>query len=133
TVVPETEYTNPVVPVQLDSSTTPIAVERMRATLPRDCDNQPVVQLRWTTRRISSGVNGPSFAVDSVRVFSTNVGLDGLGSMLTLRWLGQDADGGHLVDAGNTIVSGWEVLDATGRSIGASGAGHRSAGGRVRI
>ncbi len=34
-----------------------------------------------------------------------------------IRWLGQDADGGHLVRVSGINVVGWEVFDSAGRSV----------------
>jgi len=133
TTITESEYQNPDLPLETGPVTTPIGVEARRTTLPADCNDQPVVQLRWTKRRVAGGVSGPSFAVDNVRVTYSTVGINTVRHRGSLRWLGQDAGGGHVLDAGGALVLGWEVLDATGRVIGVSGAGHRSAGERVRI
>ena len=37
-------------------------------TLPADCNNQPVVQIRWVYREVSGGGNRPGFSVDNVQV-----------------------------------------------------------------
>jgi len=42
--------------------------------------------------------------------------LDGIGS---IRWLGQEADGNHVVQVTGMTVKGWELYDMAGRSISA--------------
>lgn len=42
----------------------------IKVTLPSDCDNQPVVQLRWIARQLSGSGSRPSFAIDNIDVNS---------------------------------------------------------------
>ncbi|HEX8018198.1 MAG TPA: choice-of-anchor J domain-containing protein, partial [Flavobacterium sp.] len=42
----------------------------IKVTLPSDCDNQPVVQLRWIARQLSGSGSRPSFAIDNIDINS---------------------------------------------------------------
>lgn len=42
--------------------------QTITVTLPADCNNQPVVQIRWVYREVSGGGNRPGFSVDNVQV-----------------------------------------------------------------
>ncbi|ABQ03112.1 T9SS-dependent choice-of-anchor J family protein [Flavobacterium johnsoniae] len=39
-----------------------------KITLPAECDNQPVVQIRWASRQVSGGGGRPSFAIDNLDI-----------------------------------------------------------------
>jgi len=50
------------------------------------------------------------------------VGIDGHDARSTwFRWLGQEANGTHVVRTDGATLLGWEALDATGRTVGVSG------------
>jgi len=46
--------------------TTPQNLVNIAVTLPPDCNNQPLVQLRWVNRQISGSGSRPGFAVDNI-------------------------------------------------------------------
>ncbi len=46
--------------------TTPQNEQTIKVTLPTECNNQPVVQIRWISRQVSGGGSRPSFAIDNV-------------------------------------------------------------------
>ncbi len=48
--------------------TTPQNPALRQVLLPAECENKPVVQLRWVNRQISGGGSRPGFAIDSVVV-----------------------------------------------------------------
>lgn len=41
-----------------------------KITLPAECDNQPVVQIRWASRQVSGSGGRPSFAIDNIDIRS---------------------------------------------------------------
>lgn len=51
--------------------TTPLDTQRINVTLPAECDNQAIVQIRWIARQYS-GTTGsrPSFAIDNINIGS---------------------------------------------------------------
>ncbi|MXO06237.1 T9SS-dependent choice-of-anchor J family protein [Flavobacterium sp. HBTb2-11-1] len=40
----------------------------IKVTLPAECDNQPVVQIRWISRQLSGSGSRPSFAIDNIEI-----------------------------------------------------------------
>lgn len=71
-----TAYSNNSVTPQTGAVTTPLdnQMTRISVTLPSDCDNQPVVQIRWIAR-LASGTLGArqSFAIDNIEILSDKV------------------------------------------------------------
>ncbi|KIQ14063.1 endonuclease [Flavobacterium sp. MEB061] len=45
---------------------------KRKITLPAQCNNQPVVQIRWVSKQVSGGGGRPSFAIDNIDVRSDN-------------------------------------------------------------
>jgi hypothetical protein len=73
----------------------------------------------------------PSATATVTVVVDPCLGIEDRSTAGSLRWLGQDVDGSHLIEMnGGTIVS-WEARDAAGRSV-AAGKGSVS-GDRLRI
>lgn len=67
--VPSTEYSNSSTIQQTTAVTTPLNSQTTRiiVTLPSDCDNQPVVQIRWIARLVSGSAGSrQSFAIDNI-------------------------------------------------------------------
>ncbi|WP_281232128.1 T9SS-dependent choice-of-anchor J family protein [Flavobacterium gelatinilyticum] len=69
TSLPETAYVNNNVQ-QTGAVTLPQNVQNIKITLPAECNNQPVVQIRWISRQVSGGGSRPSFAIDNIIVGS---------------------------------------------------------------
>nr|WP_294932432.1 T9SS type A sorting domain-containing protein [uncultured Flavobacterium sp.] len=44
--------------------------KKIKLTLPAECDNQPVVQIRWISRQVSGSGSRPSFAIDNIDIRS---------------------------------------------------------------
>ncbi|WP_433833258.1 choice-of-anchor J domain-containing protein [Flavobacterium anhuiense] len=69
--LPSTAYINNSTTPQITAVTTPLdnAVKRIGVTLPSDCDNQAVVQIRWIAR-LASGSSGSrqSYAIDNITI-----------------------------------------------------------------
>ncbi len=57
---------------QTGAVTTPQNLQTKNITLPSECNNQPVVQLRWSSRQISGAGSRPSFAVDNISIFTVS-------------------------------------------------------------
>ncbi|OXG04481.1 putative secreted protein (Por secretion system target) [Flavobacterium araucananum] len=57
---------------QITAITTPQNLKTIKVTLPSDCDNQPLVQIRWISRQVSGGGSRPSFAIDNIDIRSDN-------------------------------------------------------------
>lgn len=55
---------------QITAVTTPKNLKTIKVTLPAECENQPVVQIRWISKQNSGGGSRPSFAIDNVDVRS---------------------------------------------------------------
>ncbi|TCN56619.1 T9SS C-terminal target domain-containing protein [Flavobacterium circumlabens] len=55
---------------QITAVTTPQNLKTIKVTLPAECENQPVVQIRWISKQNSGGGSRPSFAIDNVDVRS---------------------------------------------------------------
>lgn len=66
TNIPGTTYQNNTTNQQ--AGTDPQNPVTITVTLPDSCNNQPVVQLRWTSREVSGGGSRPSFAVDNISI-----------------------------------------------------------------
>ncbi|MBO9150602.1 T9SS-dependent choice-of-anchor J family protein [Chitinophaga sp. GCM10012297] len=69
TTLPSTVYRNNTETQTTSGVTTPQQLVSVEALLPAECENQPVVQLRWVNRQISGAGSRPSFAIDSVAVW----------------------------------------------------------------
>ncbi|SFD13199.1 Por secretion system C-terminal sorting domain-containing protein [Chitinophaga sp. CF118] len=61
-----TEYQNTTTTQTTSGVTTPLDPATKTLVLPSDCNNQPLVQLRWVNRQISGAGSRPSFAVDNI-------------------------------------------------------------------
>jgi hypothetical protein len=66
TNVPGTLYRNDTLNQTGSGVTTPQHLVNIAVTLPPECSNQPLVQLRWVNRQISGAGSRPGFAVDNV-------------------------------------------------------------------
>ncbi len=55
---------------QTTAVTTPQNSRTIKVTLPAECDNQPIVQIRWISRQISGAGSRPSFAIDNIEIKS---------------------------------------------------------------
>ncbi|GAA3737887.1 hypothetical protein GCM10022422_21550 [Flavobacterium ginsengisoli] len=53
---------------QISNTTAPQNPQLRKITLPAECDNQPVVQIRWASRQISGSGGRPSFAIDDLDI-----------------------------------------------------------------
>ncbi|MDD2331188.1 MAG: hypothetical protein PHI68_00905, partial [Candidatus Cloacimonetes bacterium] len=58
------------------TGTTPQNLQNMVISLPPDCDNQEVVQIRWITRQASGGGSRPSFAIDNIDISADPISND---------------------------------------------------------
>lgn len=58
---------------QTTAVTTPQNSKTIKITLPADCDNQPVVQIRWISRQDSGAGSRPSFAIDNFKIGADKV------------------------------------------------------------
>lgn len=67
TSIPETVYSN-TIDQQITAVTTAQNLKTIKITLPADCDNQPVIQIRWISRQDSGAGSRPSFAIDNIKV-----------------------------------------------------------------
>ncbi len=65
----ETAYINNTT-LQVGAVTDPQNVRRIKVTLPAECDNQSVVQIRWISKQNSGAGSRPSFAIDNIDVRS---------------------------------------------------------------
>lgn len=54
--------------MQVNATTTGQNVKNISVTLPDECDNQSVVQLRWIARNVAGSNRCPSFAIDNIDV-----------------------------------------------------------------
>jgi hypothetical protein len=66
TNVSGTEYQNSTTTQTTSGVTTPLDPATKTLVLPVDCNNQPLVQLRWVNRQIGGAGSRPSFAVDNI-------------------------------------------------------------------
>ena len=55
---------------QITAVTTPQNLKTIKVTLPAECENQPVVQIRWISRQVSGAGSRPSFAIDNIDIRS---------------------------------------------------------------
>ncbi|SHG83287.1 T9SS-dependent choice-of-anchor J family protein [Flavobacterium defluvii] len=55
---------------QTTAVTTPQNTKTIKVTLPAECDNQPLVQIRWISRQVSGAGSRPSFAIDNIDIKS---------------------------------------------------------------
>lgn len=55
---------------QITAVTTPQNLKTIKVTLPIECENQPVVQIRWISRQVSGAGSRPSFAIDNIDIRS---------------------------------------------------------------
>ncbi|KAF2342515.1 T9SS-dependent choice-of-anchor J family protein [Flavobacterium tistrianum] len=46
----------------------PLQTEHIRVTLPAECDNKPVIQVRWISRQVSGAGSRPAFAIGKIDV-----------------------------------------------------------------
>ncbi|MBF4492675.1 choice-of-anchor J domain-containing protein [Flavobacterium sp. MR2016-29] len=70
TSIPETAYVNNTTTQTGSGITTPQNPQTIKITLPSNCDNQPVVQIRWISKQNSGGGSRPSFAIDNIKIGS---------------------------------------------------------------
>ncbi|MEP6929787.1 MAG: T9SS type A sorting domain-containing protein [Flavobacterium sp.] len=55
---------------QITAVTTPQNLQTIKVTLPAECENQLVVQIRWISKQNSGGGSRPSFAIDNLDIRS---------------------------------------------------------------
>ena len=55
---------------QTGATTSPQNEKRIKLTLPAECNNQPLVQIRWISRQVSGSGSRPSFAIDNIDIKS---------------------------------------------------------------
>ncbi len=67
TSIAETLYSNNTTS-QINADAAPQNSKSIKITLPAECDNQGVVQVRWVSRQVSGGGSRPSFAIDNIKV-----------------------------------------------------------------
>jgi hypothetical protein len=67
TNVATSEYQNNVAADNV-TGTGSVNPQTITVTLPADCNNQPIVQIRWVYREVSGGGNRPGFSVTNVQV-----------------------------------------------------------------
>jgi hypothetical protein len=65
----QTAYVNNTV-AQTTAVTEPQNLQTIKVTLPAECDNQPIVQIRWISKQNSGGGSRPSFAIDNIDIRS---------------------------------------------------------------
>jgi hypothetical protein len=65
-----TVYTNNMTTQTGSGITTPQNSQTIKVTLPAECNNQPVVQIRWISRQVSGSGSRPSFAIDNFDIRS---------------------------------------------------------------
>ncbi|MFD1601869.1 choice-of-anchor J domain-containing protein [Flavobacterium artemisiae] len=70
TTLPTTVYVNNSTQKIGAGDTSPQNLQVIKVTLPSDCDNQPIVQIRWIARQLSGTGSRPSFAIDNIDVNS---------------------------------------------------------------
>ncbi|WP_298731909.1 Ig-like domain-containing protein [uncultured Chitinophaga sp.] len=66
TNVPGTLYQNDTTQQTTSGLTTPQRLVNIAVTLPPECSNQALVQLRWVNRQVSGAGSRPGFAVDNI-------------------------------------------------------------------
>lgn len=68
TTLPTTSYLSGTTTQTGSGVTTPQNPQTISVTLPADCDNQPIVQIRWISKQNGGGGSRPSFAIDNIKV-----------------------------------------------------------------
>lgn len=69
--LPTTAYSNASTVQQTTAVTTPFNLQTITVTLPSDCDNQNLVQIRWIARLVSGTAGSrQSFAIDNIDIRS---------------------------------------------------------------
>ncbi|WP_281239101.1 MBG domain-containing protein [Flavobacterium praedii] len=53
---------------QITAVTTPVNPQTIKVTLPVECENQSIVQIRWISKQNSGSGGRPSFAIDNISV-----------------------------------------------------------------
>ncbi|WP_456314920.1 choice-of-anchor J domain-containing protein [Pseudomonas shirazensis] len=66
-ILSETAYQNNDV-AQITAIVTPQNLKTIKVTLPQECDNEPIVQIRWISKQNSGGGSRPSFAIDNLKI-----------------------------------------------------------------
>jgi hypothetical protein len=99
------------------SGTTPQNQQTKNITLPAECDNQAVVQLRLASRQVSGSGSRPSFAIDNVSISGTAI-LNQYRSVATGNW---------------NSTSTWEVSTDNGSTWSAAASTPTDADGAVTI
>lgn len=74
------EYQNNTTQQTTSGSTTPQNISFKTITLPSQCENQSVVELRWISRQVSGAGSRPSFAIDNISIDEVNSKIIGLAS-----------------------------------------------------
>ncbi len=69
TTLPSTVYTSNTT-LQTTAITTGQNIQKIKVVLPAECDDKPVVQIRWISRQLSGGGARPSFAIDNITVIN---------------------------------------------------------------
>lgn len=67
-ILSETAYQS--IQTALTTGITPQNPQTIIVTLPSECDNQPIVQIRWISKQNSGGGSRPSFAIDNIDIRS---------------------------------------------------------------
>lgn len=68
TTLPGTVYVSGTTPQTGSGVTTPQNPQTISVTLPAECDNQPIVQIRWIGKQNGGGGSRPSFAIDNLKI-----------------------------------------------------------------
>jgi len=68
TNLPTTSYLSGTTTQTGSGVTTPQNPQTISVTLPADCDNQPIVQIRWISKQNGGSGSRPSFAIDNIKV-----------------------------------------------------------------
>ena len=63
-----TAYQNNNVIQVTPATTAPQNLQTIKVSLPAECNNQPVIQIRWISKQVSGGGARPSFAVDNINI-----------------------------------------------------------------
>lgn len=58
---------------QTSTTTNPQNLQTKSIVLPNECNNQPIVQLRWASRQVSGLGSRPSFAFDNISVTGSDI------------------------------------------------------------
>lgn len=67
-ILPETAYKN--IDVAQTTGINGQNPKTIKVTLPSECDNEPIVQIRWISKQNSGGGSRPSFAIDNIDIRS---------------------------------------------------------------